>query len=110
MVGTRKNGRARRHACLPRARPSSLSPATSRRLLRRLKEGRKEERSERKNSFRGEASGGVAKCPLFSQATVSKTHVHFLNLSLFPGGVRTTIAKHHGRYSKSDHLCQDGVE
>ena len=25
------------------------------------------------------------------------------------GGVRTTIAKHHGRYSKSDHLCQDGV-
>ena len=27
-----------------------------------------------------------------------------------PGGVRTTIAKHHGRYSKSDHLSQDGVE
>ena len=27
-----------------------------------------------------------------------------------PGGVRTTIAKHHGQYSKSDHLCQDGVE
>ena len=27
-----------------------------------------------------------------------------------PGGVRTTIAKHHGRYSKSDHLYQDGVE
>ena len=27
-----------------------------------------------------------------------------------PGGVRTTIAKHHGRYSKSDHLCQGGVE
>ena len=27
-----------------------------------------------------------------------------------PGGVRTTIAKHHGRYSKSDYLCQDGVE
>ena len=27
-----------------------------------------------------------------------------------PGGVRTTIAKHHGWYSKSDHLCQDGVE
>ena len=26
------------------------------------------------------------------------------------GGVRTTIAKHHGRYSKPDHLCQDGVE
>ena len=26
------------------------------------------------------------------------------------GGVRTTIAKHHGQYSKSDHLCQDGVE
>ena len=29
---------------------------------------------------------------------------------LYSGGVRTTIAKHHGRYSKSDHLCQDGVE
>ena len=29
--------------------------------------------------------------------------------SLRPGGVRTTIAKHHGRYSKSDHLCQGGV-
>ena len=29
VVGTRKNGRARRrHACLPRARPYSLSPAT----------------------------------------------------------------------------------
>ena len=28
----------------------------------------------------------------------------------YPGGVRTTIAKHHGRYSKSDHLCQDGME
>ena len=27
----------------------------------------------------------------------------------FPG-VRTTIAKHHGRYKKSYHLCQDGVE
>ena len=27
-----------------------------------------------------------------------------------PGGVRTTIAKHHGRFSKSDHLCQDRVE
>ena len=26
------------------------------------------------------------------------------------GGVRTTIAKHHGRYSKFDHLCQDDVE
>ena len=37
VVGTRKNGRARRrHACLPRARPFSLSPATSKRLLRRL--------------------------------------------------------------------------
>ena len=32
------------------------------------------------------------------------------NDTLKPGGVRTTIAKHHGRYSKSDHLCQDGVE
>ena len=40
MVGTRKNGRARGHArghaCLPRARPFSLSPTTSKRLLRRL--------------------------------------------------------------------------
>ena len=31
-------------------------------------------------------------------------------LSAEAGGVRTTIAKHHGRYSESDHLCQDGVE
>ena len=30
--------------------------------------------------------------------------------AIFPGGARTTIAKHHGRYSKSDHLYQDGVE
>ena len=38
VVGTRKNGRARkRHACLPRARPFSLSPTTSKRLLRRLR-------------------------------------------------------------------------
>ena len=48
VVGTRKNGRARRRhargeeapsplACLPRARPFSLSPATSKRLLRRLR-------------------------------------------------------------------------
>ena len=29
---------------------------------------------------------------------------------LSSGSVRTTIAKHHGRYSKSDHLCQGGVE
>ena len=37
VVGTRKNGRARRrHACLPRARPFSLSLATYKRLLRRL--------------------------------------------------------------------------
>ena len=45
VVDTRKNGRARRrHAsgevaplvCLPRARPFSLSPTTSKRLLRRL--------------------------------------------------------------------------
>ena len=36
-MGTRKKGRARgRHACLPRARPFSLSPTTSKRLLRRL--------------------------------------------------------------------------
>ena len=28
-------------------------------------------------------------------------------LRAVPGGVRTTIAKHHGRYSKSDHLRQD---
>ena len=39
VVGTRKNGRSRRRqplACLPRARPFSLSPSTSKRLLRRL--------------------------------------------------------------------------
>ena len=47
VVGTRKNGRARRRhargegassplACLPRARPFSLSPTTFKRLLRRL--------------------------------------------------------------------------
>ena len=37
LACTRKNGRARRrHACLPRARPFSLSPTTSKRLLRRL--------------------------------------------------------------------------
>ena len=45
VVGTRKNGRARRRhargvnsllACLPRARPFSLSLTTSKRLLRRL--------------------------------------------------------------------------
>ena len=53
VVGTRKNGRARRRhargegegererassplACLPRGRPFSLSPTTSKRLLRRL--------------------------------------------------------------------------
>ena len=37
VVGTRKNRRARsRHACLPRARPFSLSPTTSKRQLRRL--------------------------------------------------------------------------
>ena len=37
VVDTRKNGRARRrHACLPRARPFSLFPTTSKRLLRRL--------------------------------------------------------------------------
>ena len=38
VVGPRKNGRARRRplACLPRGRLFSLSPATSKRLLRRL--------------------------------------------------------------------------
>ena len=30
--------------------------------------------------------------------------------SRIPGGVRTEIAKHHARYSKSDHLCEDGEE
>ena len=30
--------------------------------------------------------------------------------SLGTGGVRTGIAKHHGRYSNSDHLCQDCEE
>ena len=24
-------------------------------------------------------------------------------------GISQEVAKHHGRYSKSDHLCQDGV-
>ena len=34
VVGTRKNRPARRrHACLPRARPFSISPTTSKRLL-----------------------------------------------------------------------------
>ena len=38
-MGTRKNGRARRrHTCLPRGPPFSLSPTTSKRLLRRLYE------------------------------------------------------------------------
>ena len=42
VVGKRKNGRARRRhargegACLPQARPFSLSPTTSKHLLRRL--------------------------------------------------------------------------
>ena len=37
VAGARKKGRARRrHACLPRARPFSLSPTISKRLLRRL--------------------------------------------------------------------------
>ena len=41
VVGTRKNGRARRrHTCLPRARPFALSPTTSKRLLRRLGDAR----------------------------------------------------------------------
>ena len=37
VVGTRKNGCARRHACLPRARLFSLSPTSSKRLLRSLR-------------------------------------------------------------------------
>ena len=43
VVGTRKNVRERRRqargegACLPRARPFSLSPTTSKRLERRLR-------------------------------------------------------------------------
>ena len=42
VVGKRKNGRARRRhamgegACLPQARPFSLSPTTSKHLLRKL--------------------------------------------------------------------------
>ena len=36
--------------------------------------------------------------------------VCFLSHCFHPGGVCTGIAKHHGRYSKSDHLCQDGEE
>ena len=34
----------------------------------------------------------------------------FFAVRLAPGGVRTTIAKHHGRYSKSDRLSQDVLE
>ena len=30
--------------------------------------------------------------------------------SCSPGRVCAGIAKHHGRYSKSDHLCEDGAE
>ena len=38
IVATRKNARERRrHACLPRARPFSLPPATSKPLLRGLR-------------------------------------------------------------------------
>ena len=42
VVGTRENARAGRHArgegaCLPRARPFSLSPTTSKRLLYMLR-------------------------------------------------------------------------
>ena len=38
IVATRKNAReTRRHACLPRARPFSLPPATSKPLLRGLR-------------------------------------------------------------------------
>ena len=33
-----------------------------------------------------------------------------LVLLIYLGGVCTGIAKHHGWYSKSDHLCQDGEE
>ena len=33
-----------------------------------------------------------------------------LVLLIYPGGVRTGIAKHHKQYSKSDHLCLDGEE
>ena len=36
--------------------------------------------------------------------------VCFLSHCFHPGGVCTGIAKHHGRYSKSDHLFQDDEE
>ena len=42
-----------------------------------------------------------------SRGDVKFKVISFRNKS---GGVRTTIAKHHRRYLKSDHLCQDGVE
>ena len=43
-----------------------------------------------------------------NEDTIVKQAISYLARTS-PGGVRTTIAKHHGRYSKSDHLCQDGV-
>ena len=33
-------------------------------------------------SFRGEASGGVAKCRQFSQRTVSVNHIHYATIQL----------------------------
>ena len=46
----------------------------------------------------------------FAAMWQNKLHVFCYLSYLTSGGVRTSIAKHHGRYSKSDHLRQDGVE
>ena len=51
----------------------------------------------------------------FNENKVSSTGAYVNKVSKImascsPGGVHTGIAKHHGRYSKSDHLCQDGEE
>ena len=67
VVGTRKNGRARRRqarplACLPCARPFSLSPITSKRLLRRLWENAR---------MNGEATRDRAKSPSESPSLAS---------------------------------------
>ena len=59
--------------------------------------------------FRKRMAPCEANAPNAVKCTDSLTN-SFTSLSCFSGGVRTTIAKHHGRYSKSDHLCQDGVE
>ena len=46
----------------------------------------------------------------YSFLRIALHDIFSLSHDLLTGGVRTTIAKHHERYSKSDHLSQDGVE